>query len=207
MLASVGPAASHTATLCLRLREYFDKNGASAGTGLIVCDFSANRYRGAVFSFQFSVFSTEKTRADSRRYTNGSTTMAKKRCTRKALAERRRRTFQLYLAEFSQEEIAEKVGVHSSVVCRDLQWIRDSICPGESPDVQEACFIQMAKNDLQSGTGAVRPQTPAVGRNVQPRGGGRILERQEDLRPEGRWVRPPTGVVNSICSLTQFNAI
>ena len=73
--------------------------------------------------------------------------MAKKRCTGKALAQRRRRTFQLYLAEFSQEEIAEKVGVHPSVVCRDLQAFRDSICPGEPPDVQEAYFIEMAKLD------------------------------------------------------------
>jgi hypothetical protein len=73
--------------------------------------------------------------------------MAKKRCTGKALAERRRRTMRLHLAEFSQEEIADKLGVHPSVVCRDLQWIRDSICPGESPDVQEAWFIQMAKLD------------------------------------------------------------
>ena len=68
--------------------------------------------------------------------------MTKRRCTGKALAERRRRAMQLHLAEFSQEEIAEKLGVHPSVVCRDLQWIRDSSCPGESPDVQEACFIQ-----------------------------------------------------------------
>ena len=73
--------------------------------------------------------------------------MAKKRCTGKALAERRRRTMQLHLAEFTQEEIADKLGVHPSVVCRDLQWIRDSICPGESPDVQEAFYVQMAKLD------------------------------------------------------------
>ena len=55
--ASVGPAASHMATHCLRLREYFDKNGASAGIGLIVCAFPANKYRGqfSVFSFQCSV--------------------------------------------------------------------------------------------------------------------------------------------------------
>ncbi len=85
--------------------------------------------------------------------------------------------WQLHLAEFSQEEIAEKVGVHPSVVCRDLQWIRDSICPGESPDVQEAWFIQIERMIFKGGTGAVRPQTPTVGRNVKPRGGGRILER------------------------------
>ena len=54
---------------------------------------------------------------------------------------------QLHLAGFTQEEIADKVGVHRSVVSRDLQWVRDSICPGESPDVQEACFVQMAKLD------------------------------------------------------------
>ena len=73
--------------------------------------------------------------------------MARKRCTGKALAERRRRVFNFYVAGFTQEEIAEKVGRHRSVVSRDLQWVRDSACPGESPDVQEACFIQMAKLD------------------------------------------------------------
>jgi DNA-directed RNA polymerase specialized sigma24 family protein len=59
--------------------------------------------------------------------------MTRKRCTGKALAERRRRTFQLYLAEFTQEEIADKVGVHRSVVSRDLQSVRDSACPGNPP--------------------------------------------------------------------------
>ena len=106
--------------------------------------------------------------------------MTRKRCTGKALAERRRRTFQLYLAGFTQEEIADKLGVHPSVVCRDLQWIRDSSCLGESPDVQEACFIQMAKLDQLE---------------HESRGGGRILERKEDLRPAGRLIRPPTEVV------------
>ena len=42
---------------------------------------------------------------------------------------------------------------------------------------------------------------------IHSRGGGRILARKEDLRPSGRWIRPPTEVVNSICNLTQFNAI
>ncbi len=42
---------------------------------------------------------------------------------------------------------------------------------------------------------------------IQYRGGGRILERKEDLRPAGRWIRPPTEVVSSICNLMQFNAI
>ena len=136
--------------------------------------------------------------------------MTRKRCTGKVLAERRRgrwqlylaqftqeeiaRTFQLYLAGFTQEEIAEKVGVHRSVVSRDLQWIRESSCPGESPDVQEACFIQMAKNEVQPARIAVRPDTPTVGKNIESRGGGRILERKEDLRPAGRWIRPPTEV-------------
>ncbi len=41
---------------------------------------------------------------------------------------------------------------------------------------------------------------------IASRGGGRILERKEDLRPAVRWIRPPTEVVNSICNLTQFNA-
>jgi hypothetical protein len=35
--------------------------------------------------------------------------------------------------------------MHRSVVSRDLQSVRESACPGESPDVQEACFTQMAK--------------------------------------------------------------
>ncbi|MGO8752989.1 MAG: hypothetical protein ACLQNE_44170 [Thermoguttaceae bacterium] len=103
--------------------------------------------------------------------------MTRKRCAGKALAERRRRAMQLHLAEFTQEEIADKLGMHPSVVCRDLQWIRDSICPGGSPDVQEAWFIQIETMIFKGGTGAVRPQTPTVGRDVQPRGGGRILER------------------------------
>ena len=38
--------------------------------------------------------------------------MAKKRCTGKALAERRRQAMRLHLAEFTQEEIADKLGVH-----------------------------------------------------------------------------------------------
>ena len=122
--------------------------------------------------------------------------MSRKRCTGKAWPNGDGGRWQLYLAEFTREEIAEKVGVHRSVVCRDLQWIRDSSLPGETPDVQEACFIQIAKNDVQPReTVGVDPQTPTVGRNVQPRGGGRIVERKEDLRPACRWIRPPTEVV------------
>ena len=59
--------------------------------------------------------------------------MTRKRRTGKALAERRRRTFQLYLAGFTQEEIAEKVGMHCSAVSRDLQLVRDSVAPGNPP--------------------------------------------------------------------------
>ena len=65
----------------------------------------------------------------------------------KKLAERRRKEYQLHLAGYTQEEIADKVGVHRSVVSRDLQAFRDSICPGEPPDVQEAYYVQMAKLD------------------------------------------------------------
>jgi IS30 family transposase len=71
--------------------------------------------------------------------------MPKRRWNSKALAERRRRVFNFYVAGFTQEEIAEKVGMHRSVVSRDLQWVRDSVCPGESPDVQEAWLIQMER--------------------------------------------------------------
>ena len=49
--------------------------------------------------------------------------------------------------------------------------------------------------------------SPHFSSAIASRGGGRILERKEDLRPAGRWIRPPTEVVNSICNLTQFNAI
>ncbi len=70
--------------------------------------------------------------------------MTRKRLAGKALAERRRRTFQLYLAEFTQEEIAEKVGVHPSVVCRDLQSARDVCRSGDSPDLEVARFTQTA---------------------------------------------------------------
>jgi hypothetical protein len=112
---------------------------------------------------------------------------------------------QLCLAEFTQEEIADKLGMHRWVVCRDLEWIRDSSCPGESPDVQEACFIQMETTMFNGGTVAVRPETPAVGKSNERRGGGRIVERKEDLRPARRWIWPPTEVI-SICKTTQNNA-
>ncbi|MGO8749121.1 MAG: terminase gpP N-terminus-related DNA-binding protein [Thermoguttaceae bacterium] len=70
--------------------------------------------------------------------------MTRKRCTGKAPAERRRRAMQLYLAEFSQEEIADKLGMHRSVVCRDLQSVRDAWRSGDSPDLEEARFPQTA---------------------------------------------------------------
>ena len=79
--------------------------------------------------------------------------------------------------------------------------------PGNPPDVQEAYFIRIQKNDVQPGTVAVRPETPASGKINEPRGGGRILERKEDLRPTGRRIRPPTEVVISICKTTQNNAV
>jgi hypothetical protein len=52
--------------------------------------------------------------------------------------------WQLYLAEFTQEEIAEKVGMHRSVVSRDLQSARDVCRSGDSPDLEVARFIQTA---------------------------------------------------------------
>ncbi|MGO8747720.1 MAG: hypothetical protein ACLQNE_17245 [Thermoguttaceae bacterium] len=88
--------------------------------------------------------------------------MARKRCTGKALAERRRCMFNFYVAGFTQEEIAEKVGVNPSVVCRDLQAFRDSICPGESPDVQEACFIQMERMIFDPQPGQFDPCHPPL---------------------------------------------
>ena len=52
--------------------------------------------------------------------------------------------WQLYLAEFTQEEIAEKVGMHHSVVSRDLQSARGVCRRGDSPDLEVARFTQMA---------------------------------------------------------------
>jgi hypothetical protein len=94
--------------------------------------------------------------------------MTRKQCTGKALAERRRRAMQLHLAGFTQEEIAEKLGVHSSVVCRDLKWIRDSICPGESPDVQEAYFIQIERMIFNPGPGQFDPRHPPLEKTMSP---------------------------------------
>ena len=70
--------------------------------------------------------------------------MPKRRWNSKALAERRRRVFNFYVAGFTQEEIAEKVGVHRSVVSRDLQSARDVCRSGDSPDLEVARFTQMA---------------------------------------------------------------
>ena len=96
-----------------------------------------------MFSFQCSVFK-EKARADSRRYTNGSTTLTRKRWTGKALAERRWRTKQLHLAGFTQEEIAGKLGADCSVFYRDLQSARDVCRSGDSPDLEAARFTRTA---------------------------------------------------------------
>ena len=70
--------------------------------------------------------------------------MTRKRWAGKALAERRRRAMQLHLAEFTQEEIADKLGVAPPVVCRDLQSLRDAWRSGDSPDLEEARFTPMA---------------------------------------------------------------
>jgi hypothetical protein len=90
--------------------------------------------------------------ADSRRHPNGSATMARTRCTGKALAERRRRAMRLHLAEFIQEEIAEKLGVHSSVVCRDLQSLRDTWRSADSPILRRRALLRR-----QSGNGDRHP--------------------------------------------------
>ena len=87
----------------------------------------------------------------------------------KALAERRRRAFQFYVAGFSQEEIAEKVGVDRSVVSRDLRAVRESACPRESPDVQEACFIQMERMTFNPDQGSSTPDTHRWQERLAPR--------------------------------------
>jgi hypothetical protein len=112
--------------------------------------------------------------------------------------------WQLYLAEFTHEEIAEKVGMHRSVVSRDLQSARDVCRSGDSPDLEVARFTQMAirtrgqapytlyeAEARYTTSGSQYPFRTAIA----SRGGGRILERKEDLLPAGRWIRPPTEVV------------
>jgi transcriptional regulator with XRE-family HTH domain len=94
--------------------------------------------------------------------------MPKRRWNSKALAERRRRVFNFYVAGFTQEEIAEKVGVHRSVVSRDLQSVRESACPGESPDVQEACFIQIERMIFNPGPGQFDPRHPPLEKTLSP---------------------------------------
>ena len=75
--------------------------------------------------------------------------MTRKRCTGKALAERRRRAMHLRVAGFNQEEIADKLGVERPVVRRDLQSLRETWRSGDSPDLEEARFTKMAKNEVQ----------------------------------------------------------
>ncbi len=94
--------------------------------------------------------------------------MTQKRSHSKALAQRRRGARHLHLAEFTQEEIADKLGVERPVVCRDLQSFRDAWRSGDSPDLEEARFTQMAKNGVQPARIGVRPDTPAERRNDQP---------------------------------------
>jgi hypothetical protein len=90
--------------------------------------------------------------------------------------------FSVQFSVFSREKTAGAAGRLLNV--RVGRW-RTS-CPGESPDVQEARFIQMERRKFKGGTGAVRRETPTVGKNNESREGGRILERKDDLRPEGR---------------------
>jgi hypothetical protein len=68
--------------------------------------------------------------------------MTRKRRTGKALAERRRWAMQLHLAGFTQEEIADKLDVDRSVVCRDLRSARDARRSGDSPNFEGARFPQ-----------------------------------------------------------------
>jgi hypothetical protein len=89
-----------------------------------------------VFSFQYG--------ENSRRYPNGSTTMPKKDALARRWPNGDGGRWQLYLAEFTQEEIAEKAGMHRSVVFRDLQSARDVCRSGDSPDLEVARFPQAA---------------------------------------------------------------
>ena len=69
---------------------------------------------------------------------------------------------------------------------------------GIPPILRRHALPRWQKMKFKGARIAVRPDTPADGRNVQPRGGGSILERKEDLRPTCRWILYPTKVV--VCS-------
>jgi hypothetical protein len=49
-----------------------------------------------------------------------------------------------HLAGFTQKEIAGKLGVARTVFCRDLQSAYDARRSGDSPDLEETRFTQMA---------------------------------------------------------------
>ena len=59
---------------------------------------------------------------------------------------------QLYLGEFTQEEIAEKVGMDRSVVRRDLKSARDICRSGDSPDLEVAHLYSGGYPDTGTGT-------------------------------------------------------
>ncbi len=49
-----------------------------------------------------------------------------------------------------------------------LQSVRDSVCPGESPDVQEARFIQMAKMKFNPEGSQFDPRHPPLEKTLSP---------------------------------------
>ena len=59
---------------------------------------------------------------------------------------------QLHLAEFTQEEIADKLGMARTVACRDLQSFRDAWRNGDSPDPEEAPLL---RGYPETGTGTL----------------------------------------------------
>ncbi len=148
-------------------------------------------------------------------YQNGGTIMPKN----DALARRWQNgdggRWRLYLAEFTQEEIAESACTAPSfpAICnRPATYAAAGIPPilrwpallrwlSGNGDRHPTRCMRLKPGTLHPGA------SPHFRLSISSRGGGRILERKEDLRPTGRWIRPPTEVVNSICNLTQFNAI
>jgi hypothetical protein len=120
--------------------------------------------------------------------------------------------WQLYLAEFTQEEIAEKGGVDRSLVSRDLQSAHD-VCPsGDSPDLEVARLTQtvirkrgqapytlyeVGARYTTSGSKSHFPVSHCVPRR-RPHPGTK-----GGLRPAGRWIRPQLSCKFDM----QFNAI
>ena len=139
--------------------------------------------------------------------------MTRKRRTGKALTERRRRAMRLHPAGFTEEEIADKLGVDRSVVCRDLQSARDARRSGDSPDLEKARFSQrLSGNGDRHPTRCMRLRPGTLHPGVSPLSGqplspGEAAASWDERKVYHQLVDGYGPQLNSICNLTQINAV